>query len=184
MNQTINQQLAEIRNNMLAITQTHKENEVNTNQQTHATAQAGQTIQVKINPRGKGTMSAQVRKLMREQPQMSAQEIAKIVGCKPHTVHNVKYNQKKKRRIRTIQVKPQTRIQREITVGELEGNWTEKQTQDLLNRASRGRSVSELRLSLAGFILDMTFSGNTDLLKNKHFQNVLRITTPSEADQL
>lgn len=169
MNQTINQQLAEIRNNMLAITQNHKENEVNANQ-----PQAGQTIQVKINPRGKGTMSAQVRKLMREQPQMSAQEIAKIVGCKPHTVHNVKYNQKKKRRAsKVIQVKPRARIQREIT----------NQPQTRIQREPMTNSYA-IKAALTNFTMDLIASGNTDLLKNKHFQALVRLTTTSENTQL
>ena len=170
MNNHINQQLAEIRNNLLSITQTHKENEVNTNQQTHATAQAGQTIQVKINPRGKGTMSAQVRKLMREQPQMSAQEIAKIVGCKPHTVHNVKYNQKKKRRIKTIQVKPRAQTQ--------------------ATQPSQAKTfghlvhLSPIKTAVANLTMDLIASGNTDLLKNKHFQTLVKLTTTSENTQL
>lgn len=173
MNQTINQQLAEIRNNMLAITQTHKENEVNANQQTHATAQAGQTIQVKINPRGKGTMSAQVRKLMREQPQMSAQEIAKIVGCKPHTVHNVKYNQKKKRRIKTIQVKP--RKQNQLAVA------TQPSQAKTFGHLVH---LSPIKTAVANLTMDLIASGNTDLLKNKHFQALVRLTTTSENTQL
>lgn len=175
MNQTINQQLAEIRNNMLAITQTHKENEVNANQ-----PQAGQTIQVKINPRGKGTMSAQVRKLMREQPQMSAQEIAKIVGCKPHTVHNVKYNQKKKRRAsKTIQVKPQARIQREIT------NQPQTRIQrEPMKTTGHLVNLSAIKHALTSFTMDLIASNNTDLLKNKHFQNLVRLTTTSENTQL
>lgn len=168
MNQTINQQLAEIRNNMLAITQTHKENEVNANQ-----PQAGQTIQVKINPRGKGTMSAQVRKLMREQPQMSAQEIAKIVGCKPHTVHNVKYNQKKKRRIKTIQVKP--RKQNQLAVA------TQPSQAKTFGHLVH---LSPIKTAVANLTMDLIASGNTDLLKNKHFQALVRLTTTSENTQL
>ena len=175
MNQTINQQLAEIRNNMLAITQNHKENEVNANQpqpQAHA-GQAGQTIQVKINPRGKGTMSAQVRKLLRTQPDLTPREIAKIVGCNPHTVHNVKYQQKKKRRIKTIQVKPRKQNQPAVATQPSQA----KTFGHLVH-------LSPIKAAVANLTMDLIASGNTDLLKNKHFQNLVRLTTTPENTQL
>lgn len=159
MNQELNQKLAEIRNNMLAITKPQLENEVNTNQQTQP-----QTIQVRVNRAT--NKSAQVRKLMREQPHLSAIDIAKIVGCKPHTVHNVKYNLKKKRKAKVVVAKPtQTTQSQAKTFGHLV-------------------HLSPIKTALSHFTMDLVSSGNTDLLKNKHFQTLVKLTTTSETDQL
>ncbi len=159
MNHDLNQKLAEIRNNMLSITQPQKETEVNTNQQTQP-----QTIQVRINR--KTNKAAQVRKLMREQPHLSAIDIAKIVGCKPHTVHNVKYNMKKKRKAKVVVARPtQTTQSQAKTFGHLV-------------------HLSPIKNCVVNLMLDAITSGNTDLVKNKHFQTLVKLTTTSENDQL
>ncbi len=159
MNHELNQKLAEIRNNMLSITQPQKETEVNTNQQTQP-----QTIQVRVSR--KTNKSAQVRKLMREQPHLSAIDIAKIVGCKPHTVHNVKYNMKKKRKAKVVVARPtQTTQSQAKTFGHLV-------------------HLSPIKNCVVNLMLDAITSGNTDLVKNKHFQTLVKLTTTSENDQL
>lgn len=166
MNQDLNQKLAEIRNNMLAITKPQLENEVNTNQQTQP-----QTIQVRISR--KTNKSAQVRKLMREQPHLSAIDIAKIVGCKPHTVHNVKYNLKKKRKAKVVVAKPEAaRLERKLD--------------EMAVEKAFGHRVllSPIKTAVANLTLDLIASNNTDLLKNKHFQTLVKLTTTSENNQL
>jgi hypothetical protein len=167
MNHELNQKLAEIRNNMLSITQPQKETEVNTNQQTQP-----KTIQVRVS-RSKNK-SAQVRKLMREQPHLSAIDIAKIVGCKPHTVHNVKYNLKKKRKAKVVVAKPAAdRLQKAIQT-----------TQSQAKTFGHLVHLSPIKDCVVNLMLDAITSGNTDLVKNKHFQTLVKLTTTPETDQL
>ena len=168
MNHELNQKLAEIRNNMLSITQPQKETEVNTNQQTQP-----QTIQVRIS-RSKNK-SAQVRKLLREQPHLSAIDIAKIVGCKPHTVHNVKYNLKKKRRFSREEVAKSAANRLEKAI---------RTTQSQAKTFGHLVHLSPIKTALSHFTMDLVASNNTDLVKNKHFQALVKLTTTSENDQL
>jgi septal ring-binding cell division protein DamX len=159
MNQDLNQKLAEIRNNMIAITKPQLENEVNTNQQTQP-----QTIQVRITR--KTNKAAQVRKILRTNPNLTPKQIAEMVGCNPHTVHNVKYNLKKKRKAKVVVAKPtQTTQSQAKTFGHLV-------------------HLSPIKTALSHFTMDLVSSGNTDLLKNKHFQTLVKLTTTSETDQL
>lgn len=159
MNHELNQKLAEIRNNMLSITQPQKETEVNTNQQTQP-----QTIQVRVSR--KTNKSAQVRKILRTSPNLTPKQIAEMVGCNPHTVHNVKYNMKKKRKAKVVVARPtQTTQSQAKTFGHLV-------------------HLSPIKNCVVNLMLDAITSGNTDLVKNKHFQTLVKLTTTSENDQL
>jgi hypothetical protein len=184
MNHELNQKLAEIRNNMLSITQPQKETEVNTNQQTQPQPK---TIEVKIRGYKRAARatnkSAQVRKILRTNPNLTPKQIAEMVGCNPHTVHNVKYNMKKKKRLS------------KVVVDNL--NLARSHARELLAQASKGRGkqsqaktfghlvhLSPIKTALSHFTMDLVASNNTDLLKNKHFQTLVKLTTTSENTEL
>jgi len=165
MNHELNQKLAEIRNNMLSITQPQKETEVNTNQQTQP-----KTIEVKIRGYKRAAhatnKAAQVRKILRTNPNLTPKQIAEMVGCNPHTVHNVKYNLKKKRKAKVVVARPtQTTQSQAKTSGHLV-------------------LLSPIKNCVVNLMLDAITSGNTDFVKNKHFQTLVKLTTTSENDQL
>lgn len=169
--------------------------------QTQAVQAPQPTAPVKVRPYRKRNKSAQARRLMIEQPHLKATEIAKIVGCKPHTVHNVKYMLKKKG------TKGQgVRVSREMPVGvdELKG-FTADQAKDLLKTVARGRGqdraaqpeydqaktiitqnlhVTLMRMAINDVILMLVESGRTDLLATTQFKNLVKSMHNAEVQQL
>ena len=163
------------------------------------------TATIKVRPYRKQNKSAHARRLMLEQPHLKPCEIAKIVGCKPHTVHNVKYMLKKKGT-----GGQGVRVSREMPFGvdEVKG-FTADQAKSLIEMAAQGRGrnradqpakeaqydqaktiitqnlhVTLMRMAINDVILMLVESGRTDLLATTQFKNLVKSMHNAEVQQL
>lgn len=132
----------------------------------------------KYEPR-KGSATSIVRELIRTNPNMKAKTIAKIVGCKPHTVHNVRY---------MLKLSTPTAENKEVvgTVGQSVPMSKEQpkdydQAQAII---TQNLHIELMRLAINDVVLMLVESGRTDLLSTTQFRNLVKCMHRSETPKL
>lgn len=143
------------------------------------------------------TITSKVLKIMRTTPDMRPVDVAALIGCHRRSVHSALFALRKKGIIPPStygQPKAQTQEAAQATQ-ETQGRETPaanrlgdvvQAVESITKAKTFGHLVllSPIKTALSHFTMYLITSGNADLVKNHHFQTLLKLTTTSEGDQL
>jgi len=112
------------------------------------------------------TTTAKIRALIKEQPHMTAKQIAEVVGCRPQAVHSVKYLDQRKLRkagkpTKKIRItKTQANLAKRLKVP------LDAYAKELAGFDTRSDVIADLRHQIVGFRAVISYLENQLGLKN------------------
>lgn len=120
------------------------------------------------------TATSKIRALIKEQPHMTAKQIAEVVGCRPQAVHSVKYLDKRKVRKSGTPVKKRGRpAKKVIRISKTEANLAKRlkvpvvaYAKELAGIDTRSDIIADLRHQIVGFRAVISYLENQLGLKN------------------
>jgi predicted transcriptional regulator len=115
------------------------------------------------------TNTAKIRALIKEQPHMTAKQIAEVVGCRPQAVHSVKYLDKRNLR----KSGTPTKKVRKIRITKTQANLAKRlkvpltaYAKELAGFDTRSDIIADLRHQIVGFRAVISYLENQLGLKN------------------